>query len=100
MQICQPTEAFPIPSATHPTAIFVWAYNLSSGGIGFVAPKTLAEGSVAVGLKIPDGNLRWMTGRIVRVRRIPQGDFFDYGVGFEAATAAPANEPQAALNPA
>lgn len=100
VQICQPTESFPAPSAAHPTMLTVWAYNLSSGGIGFVAPKTLAENAVAVGLKLPDGNVRWMAGRIVRVRRIPQEDFFDYGVVFEAATAAAATEPQAALNPA
>lgn len=102
VQVCQPTPAFPVPSEAHPTAVFVWAYNLSSGGIGFVAPKMLAEGTVVIGLKLPDGKMRWMPGRIVRVRRIPQEEFFDYGVVFEQAASAPApaNETEAVLTPA
>jgi hypothetical protein len=92
VQVCQPTAAFPAPSGTHPTVFAAWAYNLSATGIGFVAPLPLADKSVAIGLRLPDGNVRWMPGRIVRSRQVPQEEFFDYGVEFDGPKTEQATE--------
>lgn len=78
-----PTAVSAEPSEDCPTTLPAWAYNLSQGGVGFVAPNEIAQKSVAIGLKRPDGAIRWMTGRIVRSRPIPNEDFFDYGVAFQ-----------------
>ena len=79
--ICLPAEA-PEPSEDHPSTFQAWAYNLSQGGMGFVSPSPIDGEHVSVGLKLPTGGVRWMAGRIVRRRRIPEEEFFDYGVGF------------------
>lgn len=64
-------------------SITAWAYNLSPAGIGFVAPRQLRQQSVVIGLKLADGRLKRMLGRVVRMRQIPEEEFFDYGVVFE-----------------
>lgn len=80
--ICLPTSECPEPSEDHPTTFQAWTYNLSQGGMGFVSPAPIVDDQVSVGLKLPTGAVRWMTGRIVRSRQIPEEEFFDYGVAF------------------
>ncbi len=59
-----------------------WAYDISQGGIAFVAPDIVPQELVEIGLKRPGGGVRWMPGRIVRSRPIPEEEFIDYGVAF------------------
>ena len=66
-----------------PAAFDVWAYDISQGGVGFVSPDIVPQEAVEIGLKRPDGFVRWMTGRIVRTRSIPEEEFIDYGVAFQ-----------------
>ena len=78
-----PNEA---SSGTDGTASFqVWAYDVSRSGIAFVSPEIIPQEAVAIGLKLPDGLVRWMPGRIVRSRPIPAEDFIDYGVKFQCS---------------
>jgi hypothetical protein len=86
--ICLPTAEAPDVGEDHPSTFQAWAYNVSQGGIGFVAPRRILDNHLAVGLRLPNGRVRWMRGRIVRMRPIPNEDFFDYGVAFEGADAA------------
>jgi hypothetical protein len=81
--VCLPTPGCPEPGEGHPTTFPAWAYNLSQGGVGFVAPMDILSPSIAIGLKQPDGSVRWMMGRIVRRRRILGENFIDYGVAFQ-----------------
>jgi len=80
--LIRPSSA-PREAGEDPTpALSAWAYNLSSGGIGFVVPQELEGEFVSIGLKRPGGEYRWMTGQVVRSKPIPQEDFFDYGAIF------------------
>lgn len=66
-----------------PATFQVWAYDVSQSGIAFVSPEIIPQDAVTIGLKLPDGRVRWMSGRIVRSRPIPEEDFIDYGVKFQ-----------------
>ncbi len=83
--VCLVSPEGPPPSEDHPTTFPAWAYNLSQGGIGFVALVPIVDLVVSIGLKRPDGLIRWMPGRVVRNRPIPEEDFIDYGVAFQIA---------------
>lgn len=88
--ICLTSPSEPVPSEDHPGTFPAWAYSLSPGGVGFVAAVDFAAREVAVGLRLPDGSLRWMTGRVVRHRPCPGEEFCDYGVAFiKGETAGP-----------
>jgi hypothetical protein len=90
-----PTIASFEPSDDHASHLSAWAYNLSQGGVGFVAPHEISQKAVAIGMKRPDGAIRWMTGRVVRSRPIPGAEFFDYGVAFQRQRDAANGEPAA-----
>lgn len=64
-----------------------WAYSLSQGGIGFISTVNFLLPYLGVGIPLPDGSVRWVTGMIVRQREIPQERFIDYGVAFGAKPA-------------
>lgn len=76
----------PYPGAVPPNTaeglIDGWAYSLSQGGMGFVSLDALLNGNVTIGLSLPNGQLRWMPGHIVRRREIPQERYIDYGLAF------------------
>lgn len=59
-----------------------WTYSLSLGGVGFVCLDPIRFDEVSIGLHLPGGNIRWIAGRIVRMREIPEERFLDYGVVF------------------
>lgn len=80
--ICLPTPEAPEPSEDHPTTFRAWAYNISQGGVGFVSPEPILGEQLMIGLKLPHDKVRWMNGRLVRNRPIPDEDFIDYGVSF------------------
>lgn len=61
-----------------------WSYSLSQGGVGLIALECVSVPEFWVGVQLPNNTMRWMNGRIVRRRRIPEEDFFDYGVSFAA----------------
>jgi hypothetical protein len=77
-----PTPEAPEPSEDHPATFRAWAYNVSQGGVGFVSPEPIPGEQLMVGLKLPNDKVRWMNGRLVRNRPIPDEDFIDYGVSF------------------
>lgn len=81
--VCLPISTDPVPREDHPSIISAWAYNLSRGGVGFVALPQIAQYHVTIGIKRPDGTVRWLPGRIVRARPIPEEEFIDYGVAFQ-----------------
>lgn len=85
--VCLPTADAPEPSEDHPSTFQAWAYNISQGGIGFVAPTEIPVDHVVIGLKLPNGQVRWIHGRIVRTRPIPEEEFIDYGVAFARSDA-------------
>lgn len=87
--ICLTSPSHPEPSPTHPSTFPAWAYNLSQGGIGFVALKEILQTHVSIGIRTPEGGLRWLTGRVVRVRPIPEEEFVDYGVAFQSRNLPP-----------
>lgn len=79
LPVQEPSDATP----DDPAEFQVWAYDISQGGIAFVSPEVIPQESVVIGLKLPDGLVRWMPGRIVRTRPIPEEEFIDYGVAFQ-----------------
>jgi hypothetical protein len=81
--ICMTAKNGPPPSEEHPSTFPAWAYSISSGGIGFLSPEAISAKIIAIGLKRPDGTIRWMNGIIVRTRQIPGEEFSDYGVAFQ-----------------
>jgi hypothetical protein len=95
--VCPTTSSHPEPSATHPATFPAWAYNLSQGGIGFVALPVIGQYTVSVGIRVSDGSVRWLTGRVVRARAIPEEDFIDYGVAFQSLRTAPREGSQPAI---
>ena len=70
-------------SEDHPTAFQAISYNISQGGIGLLLPTRLPVDRLFIGLRLPDGRIRWMKGRITRVRHIPEEEFLDCGIAFE-----------------
>lgn len=80
--ICFPTPEAPEASEDHPTTFGAWAYSISQGGLGFVSPEPMPSEELMVGLKLPNGVVRWMKGSVVRTRPIPEEGFTDYGVSF------------------
>ena len=59
-----------------------WSYSLSQGGVGLIMLEELTWNEVWVGVYLPNQSLRWMYGRIVRRRPVPEEAFFDYGISF------------------
>lgn len=82
--VCATSPSHPEPSPAHPTTFPAWAYNLSQGGIGFVTLNEIFQTNVSIGIRTPEGGIRWLNGRVVRVRPIPEEDFIDYGVAFQS----------------
>lgn len=64
-----------------------WAYSLSQGGMGFISLESFPCTEIQVGIHLPNGTIRWMRGRTVRTREIPEEQFFDHGVAFGSLTA-------------
>lgn len=59
-----------------------WCYSLSQGGMGFVTPyRNLPEG-VSIGWHLPNNQVKWIKGQIVRSRQVPEEDFWEYGFQF------------------
>lgn len=82
--VCLTTPSKPEPSETHASTFPAWAYSLSQGGVGFVALTPISQGTVSIGIRSVAGSIRWLTGRIVRTRPIPEEEFIDYGVAFQS----------------
>ena len=59
-----------------------WSYSLSQGGIGFISQESFDSPALWVGVHLPDGTVRWLLGKIVRRRDIPDETYLDYGVAF------------------
>ncbi|MDX1970166.1 MAG: hypothetical protein SFV23_23530 [Planctomycetaceae bacterium] len=59
-----------------------WTYSLSQGGVGLVCLDPIQFDEVLIGLHLPDGNIRWIAGRVVRKREVPEERFLDYGIVF------------------
>ncbi len=59
-----------------------WAYSLSQGGMGFISLEAFPGAELLVGIHLPNGTIRWMRGRTVRTREIPEEQFIDHGVAF------------------
>lgn len=59
-----------------------WSYSLSQGGVGLIMLDQLEVTDVWVGVHLPNKTIRWMSGRIVRCRRIPEEEFFECGLSF------------------
>lgn len=78
-----PAPVLPADADAEPVSFQAWSYDISQGGIAFISPDIIPQDSVTIGLKLPDGNIRWMPGRIVRSRPIPEEEFIDYGVAFQ-----------------
>jgi hypothetical protein len=72
-------------SEDHPTTFQAFSYNISQGGIGLLIPARIPAERVCVGLRLPNGELRWMDGRVTRVREIPEEEFLDCGIAFVRA---------------
>jgi hypothetical protein len=85
-----PTPEITDPEQPEAEICTVWSYSLSQGGVGFIAPQQLAAEEVSIGIHLPAGRTRWLRGRVVRCREIPDEQFFDYGVAFHAAHSEPA----------
>lgn len=90
--VCLPTSESSEPSEHHPSTYPAWAYNLSQGGVGFVATVKISQRLVSIGLKRTDGTYRWISGRIVRSRPVPGEEFVDYGVSFRRPPAEPTHD--------
>lgn len=58
------------------------SYSLSQGGVGFIMLDYIDMADVWVGVHLPDQAIRWMRGRVVRRRAIPEEEFLEYGVAF------------------
>lgn len=59
-----------------------WSYSLSQGGVGLIMLEEIPQNEVWVGVHLPNNSLRWMFGRIVRRRPVPEEEFIDYGICF------------------
>lgn len=59
-----------------------WTYSLSQGGVGLICLDPIRFDEVSIGLHLPGGNIKWIAGRIVRMRKIPEERFLDYGIVF------------------
>ncbi len=59
-----------------------WSYSLSQGGVGLIALAETDKTEAWVGVHLPNHTIRWMFGRIVRQRPVPEEEFFDYGICF------------------
>ncbi len=70
------------PPQDHQELPIGWTYSLSQGGVGLVSLEAAEFDDVSIGLHLPGGKIRWIPGRIVRRRKIPEERFFDYGVAF------------------
>ena len=64
-----------------------WAYSLSQGGMGFIALEVFPAEEIYVGIHLANGAIRWMRGRTVRTRVIPEEQFIDHGIAFGAPPA-------------
>lgn len=62
-----------------------WAYSLSQGGMGFISLEIFEAEEIYVGIHLANGAIRWMRGRTVRTRAIPEEQFIDHGVAFGSA---------------
>ena len=58
------------------------SYSLSQGGVGFIMLDNIEMAEVWVGVHLPNQAIRWMLGRVVRRRAIPEEEFLEYGVAF------------------
>jgi len=59
-----------------------WCYSLSQGGLGFVSRVEVLPACVHIGWHLPNDEVRWLTGEIVRCRAIPEEEYWDYGFKF------------------
>lgn len=75
------------PSSITPRCIPAWSYNLSQGGMGLIALDGTLAGEIWMGAPLPNGEIRWLKGTIVRRRPIPEEAFVDYGIRFNRNTA-------------
>ncbi len=83
----QATIVFPDPE--NPVLTFddtnsckVWARSISAGGMSFIYPKELGKKKIIVGLELPGADPIWFHAEIVRVKQVPEEDFWVYGVAF------------------
>ncbi|MBI1345883.1 hypothetical protein GC163_06300 [bacterium] len=60
-----------------------WCYSLSQGGMGFISRVAELPDGITIGWHIPDGEVRWLTGLVVRRRPIPEEAYWDYGFKFK-----------------
>lgn len=60
-----------------------WCYSLSQGGLGFVSQVSELPPRVHIGWHLPNDEVRWLSGEIVRCRAIPEEAYWDYGFKFQ-----------------
>lgn len=50
--------------------------------MGFISLEAFPGEVIYVGIHLANGAIRWMRGRTVRTREIPEEQFIDHGVAF------------------
>lgn len=83
LSVFLPTEFHMSPPANgDERCLPAWSYSLSQGGVGMIMLEELTWNELWIGVHLPNHSLRWMYGRIVRRRQVPEEAFFDYGISF------------------
>lgn len=80
------------PDEANASCTPAWSYSLSQGGVGMVSLERIELAEIWVGVHLPNASIRWMFGRVVRRRPIPETEFFDYGVSFIRHTPEPTDD--------
>lgn len=70
------------PEKGNEGCIPAWSYSLSQGGVGLIMLEKIFVTDIWIGVHLPNQDIRWMFGQIVRRRPIPEEDFLDYGITF------------------
>jgi len=82
MWVCTPSPEDPVMREDHPTTVQAWCYSVSRSGIGFIATTPLEASIIGVGLILPL-TIKWKLARLVRCRKIPQEEFWEFGAAFD-----------------
>lgn len=71
----------------------VMSYSISQGGVGLILPTQIELTTVRLGMILPNDQRRWMNGRVVRCKAIPEEDLWECGIAFITAPKTPAPQP-------
>lgn len=77
-----PDPSNPVFSLKDCNSCKVWARSISAGGMSFIYPKEFKPRKIIVGLELGGAELVWFQAEIVRVKEVPEEDFWAYGVAF------------------